>query len=282
MNVQAGTRFWKKRLTWVTTPPGSDRIGTIITAERLAVKVACPRCKRPSVATIWRRFDYFGPDHPVYFPKCRRCHHRSGIGPVEVALLLLDAGVPNPLELVPDVRQHMWDAQTSPGDDSIASVGSAERLLLNYERAFGDKSLLTFMARSILADAVGNSGDTTGAVRMYQALVRDEESEMPSDHAAVMADRYRLAIWTARDGHPSPALVALENLLTDQEHASSSDHPNTLAIRGSIAELRAVTGDREEAVATLRQVKADQLRVLGSEHPSTEATRSALAHLEGG
>lgn len=88
-------------------------------------------------------------------------------------------------------------------------------------------------------------------------------------------------MWTARDGYPSPALVALKSLLVDQERASSSDHPNTLAIRGSIAELFAVTGDREEAVAMLEEVKADQLRALGSEHPSTEATRRALAELQG-
>lgn len=280
VDAQDASWFWKKRLTWVTTPPGSVRIGTIIAGERLAPKVACPRCKQPLAATIWRRFDYFGPDHRVYFSKCRRCHRRSEIDPVDVALLLLDSGVSNPLELVPEVGHHMWHENAS--DNNIVSVASAEKLLLNYKRAFGDKHPLTFMARSILADAVGDAGDSTEAVRMYQELVLEEESQMRADRPAVLANRYRLAMWTARDGHPAPALVALKNLLVDQERASSSDHANTLTIRGSIAELLAVTGDREEAVAMLRHVRADQIRVLGSEHPSTEATRRALADLESG
>jgi hypothetical protein len=281
VDAQDGGWFWMKRLTWVTTPPGSVRIGTIIAGERLAPKVACPQCKHPSVATIWRRFDYFGRERPVYFTKCRRCHRRRGVDPVEVALLLLDAGVSNPLELVSDVGQHMWpDSRFADDNDPPLSVSSAQKLLLNYERAFGDKDLLTFRARRILADAVGDTGNATGAVRMYQQLLLEQQSELRADHPAVLANRYRLAIWTARDGHPSPALVALKNLLVDQERASSPDHPNTLAIRASIAELLAVTGDREEAVTMLRQVRADQLRVLGSEHPSTESTRRALADLE--
>ena len=128
MDTQDGRWFWKKRLTWVTTPPGSVRIGTIIAGERLALKVGCPRCKHPSVATIWRRFDYFGREHPVHFTKCRRCRRRSAVDPVEVALLLLDAGIANPLELVPDVGYQMWDESPSRDDNDIVSVPSAETL----------------------------------------------------------------------------------------------------------------------------------------------------------
>jgi len=275
VNAQDDRLVWTKRITWVTTPPGSVRIGTIVAGERLRMMVGCPRCKASSGANIWRRFDYFGPEHPVHFTKCRGCHRRTAVDPVEVALLLLDAGVHNPLELVPDVGRDIWS------ENRPLSIASAEKLVLNYERAFGRKHPLSFTARSILADAVGGSGDVAEAVRMYQALLLDQESELRPDHPAVLANRYRAAIWTARDGHPSPALVALQNLLIDQEGASSPDHPNTLAIRASIAELVAVTGDREEAIARLRQVKADQVRVLGSEHPSTESTRRALAELQG-
>jgi hypothetical protein len=266
---------WTKRITWVTTPAGSVRIGTVIAGERLGMPVSCPRCKAPSGATIWRRFDYFGPEHPVHFTKCRKCHHRTAVDSVEVASLLLDAGVANPLELVPDVGDDIWREITP------LAVPSAERLVLNYERAFGKKHPLAFTARSILADAVGDSGDATEAVRMYQRLLVDQQSELRPDQPAVLANRYRAAIWTAKDGHPSPALVALQNLLVDQEKASSPDHPNSLAIRASIAQLLAVTGDRDEAITMLQRVKADQLRVLGSEHPSTKSTRRALLDMQG-
>ena len=276
MDAQDSGLDWTKRITWVTTPPGSTKVGTIIAGERLGMRVSCPRCKSVAGATIWRRFDYFGPDHPVYFTKCRRCHRRSALHSVEVAWLLVDAGVANPLEVVPDVGGSIW-SESPP-----LSVASAERLLLNYERAFGKNHPLTFRARRSLADAVGDMGNTTEAVRMYQQLLLDQESQLPSDHPAVLANRYRAAIWTARDGHPSPAVLALKNLLVDQQRASGPDHPNTLAIRGSIGELLSVTGDRDEAIVMLRQVQADQLRVLGSEHPSTESTRRALTELAGG
>ena len=275
VDAQDGSLVWTKRITWATAPPGSVGIGTVTTGERLALKVCCPRCKTPAAATIWRRFDYPSPRHPFHFTKCRKCHRRTAVDPAEVALLLLDAGITHPLELVPDAGQQMWSEATT------LSVLSAETLLLNYKRAFGKKHSLTFTARSILADAVGETGDTTKAVLMYQQLLLDQESALRYDHPAVLANRYRAAIWTAKDGHPSPALVALENLLVDQEKASSPEHPNTLTIRGSIAEFRAVTGDREEAVARLQQLRTDQLRVLGSEHPSTESTQRALAVLQG-
>lgn len=279
MDARDSDLRWTKRLTWATTPPGSDRIGTIVAGERLPTKVGCPRCKATSTATIWRRFDFFGRDHPVYFTKCRRCRRRCSVDSVEVALLLLDGGVAHPLEFVPDLGHHMWDVGPSVDGNDIVSVSLAERLLLNYERAFGKRHPLTFTVRSILADAVGDAGDATEAVRMYQQLLLDQESGLPAHHPAVLANRYRAAIWTAKDGHPSPALVALKHLLVDQERASSPDHPNTLTIRASIAQLLAITGDREDAVVMLREIKDDQQRVLGSEHPSTEATARALADL---
>lgn len=271
---------WKRRLTWVTTPPGSDRIGTIIAGERLPPKVGCPRCRAPGVATVWRRFDYAGRDHPVYFTKCRRCRHRAAAAPLDVAMLLLDAGVDYPLELIPEAGHSMWADDPSHDRTAIVSVASAERLLLNYERAFGKKHLLTHTARSILADAVGDSGDPTEAVRMYQGLLLDQQRELRSDHPAVLANRYREAQWTAKDGHPSPALVAFSNLLVDQERTAGPEHPNALVIRASIGKLRAATGEVDEAVALLRQVQADQTRILGSEHPSTESTRRALSELD--
>lgn len=275
VDARDGRLVWTKRITWATAPPGSVGIGTVTTGERLALRVGCPRCKTPSAATIWRRFDYPSPRHPFHFTKCRKCHRRTAVDPAEAALLLLDAGVPNPLELVPDAGQRGCSEATP------LPVPSAETLLLNYRRAFGKKHPLTFTARSVLADAVGESGDTTKAVLMYQQLLLDQQSALRYDHPAVLANRYRAAIWTARGGHPLPARVALENLLVDQEKASSPEHPNTLAIRGSIAVLRVVTGDREEAVAILQQLRTDQLRVLGSKHPSTQSTRRALAVLQG-
>ena len=282
MNAGDISPVWKRRITWVTTPPGSDRIGTIIAGERLTLKVGCPRCRAKAGATIWRRFDYRGRDHPVYFTKCRHCRHRSTVEPVETAMILLDAGVTYPLELIPETEHSMWGDDPFRDGNDVVSVPSAEKLLLNYERAFGQAHPLTYTARSICADAVGDAGDTNRAVRLYQELLLDQQKEVRADHPAVLANRFRAAWWTVRDGHPAPALVALTNLLADQERSAGPDHPNALVIRASIGRLLALTGDRVEAVAMLRQAKAEQVRVLGSEHPSTESTRRALDELEGG
>lgn len=239
VNAQDGTSVmavWRKRLTWATAPPGSFRVGTIVAGEQLfGLKVGCPRCEAPSVATIWRRFDYSGREYPAYFTKCRRCHRRTMIDPDDAAFLLLDAGVANPVELVRESSQSTSEENTPQEDNDILSVSEAEDLLHNRQRAYGEKHPLTFEARSQLAEAVGETGEPTEAVRIYQQLLLDQQTALRPDHPEVLANRYRAAVWTARDGHPSPALVSLNNLLVDQERAMGPDHHNTLAIRGTVA-----------------------------------------------
>jgi hypothetical protein len=273
---------WKERLTYVAMAPESRMLGTLTVGERLTgVRIRCPRCDAPK-ALLWRRFDYFGRERPIYFTKCTKCFRRTQLEAAEAAFRLVEVGIIDPMRLVDDKRQ-VGDAgnRTQGDEDGPGAVETAQMLVTNRERAFGRKHPLTFAARGQLSDAVGRNGDTTGAVRMYQQLLVDEEARLGSSHPSVLSNRYELAIWTARDGHPMPALVSLRTLCADQQRVLGADHPNTLSTRASIAELTDATGDREEAVTLLHEVSNDLVRVLGREHPITESVLSTLAEWEG-
>ena len=269
---------WQKRLTYVTTPPRTTTgrfasVGTMISAERLLrVEIGCPRCDA-SAATLWRRFDYFGPELPLYFTKCRRCHRRRPIGADEAAFRLLEAGVIDPTEVL--------HAGIHSPDPVAAPVTAAEELVANRQRAFGKRHPLTFAARARLGEAVGESGDAEGAARIFDELLADQVAALGHQASAVLANRYRAAVWTAYAGQTSPALAALRSLLADQNETLGTDHANTLITRATVAQLMDEMGDRDAAIEMLTQVSRDQLRVLGSEHPATEATRHLLAEWEG-
>jgi hypothetical protein len=284
---------WQKRLTYVTTtrlaPTGRGAsVGTVISAERLlGVKICCPRCE-VAAATIWRRFDYFGRELPLYFTKCRRCHRRRPIDADEAAFRLLEAGVIDPAKVLhegipaADLEQETRTRQDhSPTADDALSVAAAQQLVDNRQRACGRRHPLTLAARAQLADAVGRSGDAEEAAVIFERLLIDQVAAVGHQSPALLANRYRAAVWTAQAGHPSQGLTALRGLLADQERILGTDHANTLNTRVTIAQLIDAQGDRDEAIGMLRQVSRDQLRTLGSEHPASEATRRLLAQWEG-
>lgn len=285
---------WNKRLTYVatsgrvsTTTGRGMSVGTIIPAEQLRrVKVRCPRCDAPA-ATIWRRFDYFGRDLPLYFTKCQRCHRRRPINADEAAFRLLEAGVTDPMKVLHEgLPAAVEGDETDDGEDHSRhdddpSVAEAEQLVANRQRAFGKKHGLTFAARAQLAESVGKSGDAEEAAHIYEQLLVDQLAAVGRQSPAVLANRYQAAVWTAYAGRPSPALAALQDLLADEEPILGPDHANTLITRATVAQLIHETGDRDEALKMLRQVGQEQVRVLGSEHPATEATLKVLAEWEG-
>ncbi len=280
---------WRNRLTYVTTTgrPLSGRngtVGTIISAQRLVgVTVRCPRCDA-SAASVWRRFDYFDHKLPLYFTKCRRCRRRRPLPSYEVAFRLSEAGVSDPVSLLraglrkPDAPTRTFGPfDEVPFPKISISVGEAEEVLANRRRAFGRKHPLTFEARSRLCEAIGELGDAHEAARLYEDLLADQMAVADPLSPAILANRYRAAVWTALSGDAARALDSLRALLPAQQAALGDRHVNTLVTRAVIAQLMHETGDIDEAVRLLRQVSDDELEALGSEHPATEASRRLLA-----
>ena len=279
---------WRKRLTYVTTSGRNTTgtfvsLGTVIRAELLVgARVRCPRCDSPA-ATLWRRFDYFKGELPLYFTKCRRCLRRRSINADEAAFRLVEAGVADHMGLLHKGLPKSVDGTgTDDGerddhDRSGLSISDAKQLVENRQRAYGKKHELTFAARAQLAESFGNQGDPADAVRVYEQLVTDQRAAVGHQTPAVLANQFRTAVWTAHVGDPWKALTELGALLPDQERILGKDHVNTLITRTTIAQLTDQTGDREQAIAMLRELSRDQIRLLGSEHPVTEATRRLLA-----
>lgn len=288
---------WKRRLTLATPsqnvsePRGSAwqvSVASVISAERLVgVKVGCPRCDAPA-ATVWRRFDFLGPELPLYFTKCRRCLRRRWVDADEAAFRLLEAGVADPVAVIhegipvviEEQKTHSAWERSGVEVDAVF-MREAKRLLANRQCALGKKHPLTFAARAQLAEAVGKSGDAQEAAQVYQQLLHDQVAAEGNQSPAVLANRYRAAVWTADAGKPWEALESLRSLLADEELVVGPDHANNLIIRATIAQLIDMTGDRDHAIEMFRVVAQDQLRVLGSEHPATEASLRTLAEWEG-
>jgi hypothetical protein len=278
---------WKKRLTYVTTSGRNTTarfasVGTIISAQMLrGVRIRCPRCDATD-ATLWRRFDYFEGELPLYFTKCRRCLRRRSINADEAAFRLVEVGIADPMGVLHEglavggePPDHDHERHYHDGDD--LSVREAKQLVVNRQRAYGKKHSLTFAARAQLAEAFGRSGEIEEAARAYAGLLSDQIAAEGHQSPAVLVNRYRASIWTAHAGDLSKALTELEGLLPDEEKILGKDHVNTLITRTTVAQLVGQMGDRERAVQLLREVSGDQLRVLGSEHPTTETTQRLLA-----
>lgn len=280
---------WKSRLTYVTATgravsARNGTVGAIISAQRLGgVTVACPRCEARA-ASVWRRFDYFDHKLPLYFTKCRRCHRRRPIPSYEVAFRLGEAGVSDPMSILreglrtadPPIRT-VGPFDQVPAQKTAISLREAEEVLDNRRRAFGRKHPLTFEARARLCEAVGELGDANEAARLYEDLLADQIAAADPRSPAVLANRYRAAVWTALGGDAPRALDSLRALLPAQAAALGDRHVNTLVTRAVIAQLMHETGDVDAAIHALRQVSNDELRTLGSEHPATEASRRLLA-----
>jgi hypothetical protein len=97
------------------------------------------------------------------------------------------------------------------------------------------------------------------------------------DHPKALSARRSLALWRAKAGDLTEAVMDLEALLADQLRVLGPDHPDTLTTRNSLAYTRSDLGDVTGAATAFEELLADQLRVLGKDHPYTLTTRSNLA-----
>ncbi|MFL9658704.1 tetratricopeptide repeat protein [Streptomyces sp. PB17] len=136
-----------------------------------------------------------------------------------------------------------------------------------------------------IAEWQGRSGDATGAVAAFEALLADQmraEGANRSDAlSSPLACRYKIAEWRGESGDVAGALAALEELLPDQIRTEGADHPNTLVTRHSMAYWMGSAGDAVGALAAFEELLADRMRILGADHPQTLITRHAVAYCIG-
>lgn len=143
-------------------------------------------------------------------------------------MTVLHEGIPEAVE-GQEAHDH---GDHGPLEDDTVSLTAAEELVANRQRAYGKRHALTFAARAQLNEVVGKSGDAQEAARMFEQLLVDQLAAVGHQSPAVLANRYRAAVWTARAGHPSQAVSALRGLLAAQEGTLGAEYAGTLITRG--------------------------------------------------
>ena len=78
------------------------------------------------------------------------------------------------------------------------------------------------ITRNRLAESLGASGDTAGAVAMLEQLVIDRLAVLGANHVATLGARTSLAEWHGKAGDPATAVSMLEAVVSDR--TSSSEH----------------------------------------------------------
>ena len=136
--------------------------------------------------------------------------------------------------------------------------------------------------RNNIASWTGECGDTREALRLFQALLPDQERVLGPDHPDTLTTRNNIAYWTGECGDAGEALRLFQALLPDRERVLGPDHPDTLRTRSNIAFWTGECGDAREALRLFQALLPDQERVLGPDHPDTLTTRKWIDQLSQG
>ena len=107
------------------------------------------------------------------------------------------------------------------------------------------------ITRNRLAESLGTSGDTAGAVAMLEQLVTDRLAILGANHVATLGARTSLAEWHGKAGDPGTAVSMLESVVSDRTKLLGAHHLSTLTTRRALIRWRGECGDEAGAVAAL-------------------------------
>ncbi|MEJ2852204.1 MULTISPECIES: FxSxx-COOH system tetratricopeptide repeat protein [unclassified Saccharothrix] len=127
----------------------------------------------------------------------------------------------------------------------------------------------------------GEAGDTAGALRGLEEVLRDQRRVLGHEHPSTLRTRHNIARREGAAGRPAEAVAEFEKLVALRSRLLGPDHPLTLTSRHELAYWRGAAGDPTGAIAALEDLLADRSRVLGADHPETLTTRGNIAFLRG-
>jgi tetratricopeptide (TPR) repeat protein len=162
------------------------------------------------------------------------------------------------------------------GDYRHALMHALKELPLR-EHLQGRDHVDTLVARGIIAEYTGRSGDLADALRLFGEVLPDLVRVLGRSHPHTLVTRSNIALYTGRSGDLADALRLFEEVLPDLVRVLGPDHLDTLATRNNEALYTAESGDLVGALHLLQELLPDLVRVLGPVHPGTLAARSNLA-----
>ncbi len=232
-------------------------------------------------------------------PEENRAAHQALIDSIETLAPIGSPGS-NPVNLTDSVQryafereaEHLWklgaidkalislSARTSPVPRD--NLRRWQLWLLRVEARFGAAQAITFTIRNNIAHLTAECGDPQSALRLFEALLPDQESVLGPDHPDILKTRNNICYAIGISGDIHRALELARELLPHQEKILGSDHPLTLTTRNNIAQWTGECGHAKEALELLKTLLPDQKRVLGANHPDVLRTRNNIALWAGG
>jgi hypothetical protein len=157
------------------------------------------------------------------------------------------------------------------------ALSHAQQEFLLRLRSQGPEHPDTLATRSNIASWTGECGDAATALRLFRALLPDQQRALGPDHLFTLITRGNIASWTGESGDAATALRLFHELLPDRERVLGPDHEDTLIARGNIASWTGNCGDAATALRLSRALLPDQQRALGPDNPFTLITRGNIA-----
>lgn len=165
--------------------------------------------------------------------------------------------------------------------DFLRALDHAQHELNLRNQIQGPDHPQTLAVRVNIAAWTGESGDPSEAVRLFRALLPDQERVLGSDHPDVLSTRANIAYWTGESGDAVEALRLSLDVLLDLERVLGPANESTLVNRGNIVRWTGMSGDYTEALRLSRDLLPEMEHVLGPFHTSTLALRVNTAYFTG-
>ena len=83
----------------------------------------------------------------------------------------------------------------------------------------------------------GMAGQVPEALRLFEALLPDQQEVLGAAHPHVLRTEYEIAYWTEREGHGPEALRRFRELLPKVTAVYEPEHAFTNEVRGAIQRL---------------------------------------------
>ncbi|AEV85774.1 putative disease resistance protein RDL5/RF45 [Actinoplanes sp. SE50/110] len=204
-----------------------------------------------------------------------------------------DAMAANVIALVEATDLDLWDPEGNlhpvlyrtlhriAGEGEQPSTSFLDHLYRRTVEHVGIDHLSTLRLRIYLAVRRGASGDMSGAVDDFEALVGDCVRTLGQDHDETLNVRRNLGEHKARAGDTIGGIADLEAVLVDCLRIQGADHPNTLGARFNLAKWRGHTGDPLRSAGEFDNLVAALTRELGPDDSNTLAARWNAASFRG-
>jgi len=180
----------------------------------------------------------------------------------------------SPLGFAAALEHAFWTCEA--GDPPHASLDAVRGLLPAIEKKLGTDDVMTLRARANLAGYVGETGDATQALHLYQELQADCERTLGPNDRDTLTTRNQVAYYTGKVGDTTQALHLYQELLVDVQRLRPDDDTFLDRVRRAVASWQRRAEDRTGTTELLaRALSGDEearMMLPAELHPLVDGT----------